>query len=155
MTKNDGSKNIMYAIIDKSEDRITGVFDFLNLPSNIKEHPEEHNNDDLIEVTLENVDEILNTYEINFIKRNKIRLSICNYKEDIPEHIIIDVRQNLNLEASDKSHDAIIRRMPRKELLSRYLEWNNLINYSNFVIDVVNSIYNIDLEEIAEEGGDF
>lgn len=57
------------------------------------------------------------------------------------------IRQNLGLEADDKSQDGRIAAMSKREQLERFLEWNNLIGYAGVAINAVEEIYGIQLRD--------
>lgn len=66
-----------------------------------------------------------------------------DYRKDIMEAC----RQRMGLGENDKSCDADIRNMSKREVFSEYCKWNGLTgNWSDTLLDVIQNIYGIELE---------
>lgn len=63
-----------------------------------------------------------------------------------PEWLLKDIRKNLGLEADDTSQDDEINAMSKQEVFERYLTWQGIIGYSDRIISVIETIYNIQLD---------
>lgn len=63
-----------------------------------------------------------------------------------PEWLLKDVRRNLGLEPDDTSHDEEINAMSKQEVFERYLTWQGIIGYSDRIILVIETIYNVELD---------
>ena len=68
-------------------------------------------------------------------------------KEKYPHYIMRNVRLNLGLDATDTSMDEEINNMSRREVFDRYLIWEGIINYTEEILSVIESIYDTYLEE--------
>ena len=66
--------------------------------------------------------------------------------DNISQHIIRDIRENLGVDPNDTSKDDEINRMSLGEIFSRWCEWNGLINWSGTLKTVILDIYGIDIE---------
>lgn len=62
------------------------------------------------------------------------------------EWIYKAVRQNLGLELDDTSQDDEINAMSKQEIFERYLTWQGIIGYSNRIISLIETIYNVELD---------
>jgi len=63
-----------------------------------------------------------------------------------PEWILKNIRQNLGLEPDDTSQDDEINAMSKQEVFERYLTWQGIIGYSDRIISVIETIYNVELD---------
>lgn len=63
-----------------------------------------------------------------------------------PEWLLKNIRQNLGLEPDDTSQDDEINAMSKQEVFERYLTWQGIIGYSDRIISVIETIYNVDLD---------
>lgn len=63
-----------------------------------------------------------------------------------PEWLLKNIRQNLGLEPDDTSQDDEINAMSKQEVFERYLTWQGIIGYSNRIISVIETIYNVELD---------
>lgn len=65
-----------------------------------------------------------------------------------PENILRLVRQNLDLEQTDKSMDDEITAMNRNEVLDRVCEWEGFIGYGRVIREWIKDIYGVDLDKV-------
>lgn len=69
-----------------------------------------------------------------------------------PDDIMEAVRQNLDLDENDSTHDDIIEQMSKDEVLDRVLEWNGICGYGDEIRQWILDIYGIDLSEMTYHG---
>lgn len=68
-------------------------------------------------------------------------------RDRYPHYIYANVRQTFNLEPTDTSRDKEINELSRRDLLERYLNWEGIHDYADELIDVIQSIYEVELDE--------
>ncbi|MBN2402013.1 MAG: hypothetical protein JXN64_06415 [Spirochaetes bacterium] len=66
--------------------------------------------------------------------------------ERIPNYILKDIRKNVPVDRNEFT-DEEINRKTNYQLLNHYLNWNGIIGYTDSIIDVVESIFNVDLSQ--------
>ncbi len=55
----------------------------------------------------------------------------------IPMHILRDLREHSGLAGDDDSQDPILQALSKEEVLSRWLEWNGIIGYTETILEIV------------------
>jgi hypothetical protein len=68
-------------------------------------------------------------------------------RDRYPFYIYSNVRQTFDLEPTDTSMDKEINELSRRDVLEKYLNWEGLIGYADEIIDVIQDIYEVDLDE--------
>ena len=63
-----------------------------------------------------------------------------------PEYIMKKVRQRIGLELNDNSKDEEIEIMSPGEIIDAVLEWEGIIGYTEFIVDLVFDVYGFDKE---------
>ena len=63
-----------------------------------------------------------------------------------PEYIMKKVRQRIGLEPNDNSKDEEIVIMSPGEIIDAVLEWEGIIGYTEFIVDLVFDVYGFDKE---------
>ncbi len=61
--------------------------------------------------------------------------------------IMEKVRQQLELDEDDASHDKRIMDMPKSEVLNRILIWEGIVNYTDDILEIIQEIYNVSLKD--------
>lgn len=62
-----------------------------------------------------------------------------------PETILRDLRRREGLKVDDTSRDEVYNTWPKDVVLDEVLRFHGLLGYGNFIINLVESIYNVDL----------
>ena len=62
----------------------------------------------------------------------------------MPEWIMTRIRQNLGLEPGDTSRDSEIESMSQDEAVEAVLNWEGIIGYTVFIINLVNETKDLD-----------
>lgn len=62
-----------------------------------------------------------------------------------PEHIMQQVRQNLDLEEDDTNEDQYINSMGKEEIFERVCTWNGLLGYADTIKNWIEDIYEIEI----------
>lgn len=65
---------------------------------------------------------------------------------EVPEHIMEIMRQRRYLDEYDESEDQEILEMSGKEFLDDLLGWEGLLGYTDYIIEIIEMAYGIDLE---------
>lgn len=65
---------------------------------------------------------------------------------EVPEHIMEIMRQRRYLDEYDESEDQEILKMSGKEFLDELLGWEGLLGYTDYIIEIIEMAYGIDLE---------
>ena len=63
-----------------------------------------------------------------------------------PEYIMKKVRQRIGVEPNDNSKDEEIEIMSPGEIIDAVLEWEGIIGYTEFIVDLVFDVYGFDKE---------
>lgn len=63
-----------------------------------------------------------------------------------PRYIVDKVKQNLGIEVDDHSKDEEIEIMSPGEIIDAVLEWEGIIGYTEFIVDLVFDVYGFDKE---------
>ncbi|WP_291632196.1 hypothetical protein [Clostridium sp.] len=97
-------------------------------------------------VTIAETDERMKTYHIENDEAKFVYDD--NMLEDIYSHEIIkNVRAHLDLKEGEDPFNIQISEMTKSEVLECVLCWEGLIHYSDYVIDWIKDIYEVDLNE--------
>jgi hypothetical protein len=67
--------------------------------------------------------------------------------ERFPEHVIETLRQRNSLDPSDTSMDEDFLSYDKEYVFDEVLEWEGVIGYGDHIRQLVNDIYNVDLED--------
>ena len=65
---------------------------------------------------------------------------------EVPEHIMEILRQRRYLDEYDESEDEEILAMSGREFLDELLGWEGLLGYTDYIIEIIEMAFGIDLE---------
>lgn len=75
-----------------------------------------------------------------------MELKFSKHDTVVPEHIMEIMRQRRYLDEYDESEDEEILKMSGKEFLDELLGWEGLLGYTDYIIEIIEMAYGIDLE---------
>ena len=64
----------------------------------------------------------------------------------IPEYILEDARQNVPFGREAYTNEELSK-MSKRELFDHYLQWQDIIGYSNDLLNVIESIFQVELKD--------
>ena len=66
---------------------------------------------------------------------------------EVPEHIMEILRQWRYLDEYDESEDEEILTMSGKEFMDALLDWEGILGYTDYIIEIIEMAFGIDLED--------
>lgn len=69
------------------------------------------------------------------------------YDQTVPPDIMENMRQARGLDAYDTSKDEEILKMSGIEFLNECLNWEGIIGYTNFIIEIIEYAFGVDLDD--------
>lgn len=64
-----------------------------------------------------------------------------------PFYIMSALRQCDDLDPNDTSHDEMFMKLPKRSVIKWFLEWNGIIHYTDRIIDLIQDVYEVNLED--------
>ena len=61
------------------------------------------------------------------------------------EFIMRNIRERMCLEPFDKSKDAEIMKLTKRQAFKEWLEWEGLVGFSDYILEAVEEIFGVDI----------